>query len=102
MVPWQRASAAGRISWVRRRAADACGVEVPTQRPLVFLQSVLEKPEIGFVSLPVRTIRPDYELALNDDDLSALRFDDDIRPEIGTRCAVVWLMLFPSDGSLEA
>ena len=75
-------------------------VEVPAQRPLVFLQSV-EKPEICFVSLPVRTIQPDYEIVLSEDDKAALRIADDARPEIGADLLCLAL-LFPSEGRLEA
>jgi flagellar assembly factor FliW len=103
----------GRIDWDRRsELALPAGipgfedelrmvaVEVPAQRPLVFLQS-LEKPEICFVSLPVRTIRPDYQLALNEEDRIALEIGDGACPEIGADVLCLAL-LFPSDGSLEA
>jgi flagellar assembly factor FliW len=75
-------------------------VEIPAQRPLVFLQSA-EKPEVCFVSLPVRTIRPDYELALNEEDRTALEIGAESRPEIGADLLCLAL-LFPSSGGLEA
>jgi flagellar assembly factor FliW len=51
-------------------------------RPLAFLQS-LEHPGLCFLVLPVRTIRPDYQLALTDDDLELLRMPPGAGPEIG-------------------
>jgi len=75
-------------------------VEVPAQRPLVFLQSA-EKPEICFVSLPVRTIQPDYNVALSDEDRAALHIADDAHPEIGADL-ICLALLFPSENRLEA
>jgi flagellar assembly factor FliW len=75
-------------------------VEVPAQRPLVFLQSI-DKPEICFVSLPVRTIQRDYEIVLSEDDRAALRIADDAHPEIGVDLLCLAL-LFPSGNGLEA
>jgi flagellar assembly factor FliW len=75
-------------------------VEVPAQRPLVYLQSV-EKPNVCFVSLPVRTIRPDFEVTLSEEDRAALRIADDARPRIGDDILCLAL-LFPSGGALEA
>lgn len=75
-------------------------VEVPAQRPLVFLQSV-ERPEICFVSLPVLTIRPDFEVALTEEDRESLRLPDGASPQIGVNILCLAL-LFPAEGSLEA
>lgn len=75
-------------------------VEVPAQRPLVFLQSV-DKPGICFVSLPVRTIQQDYEIVLSEDDRAALRIAHDASPEIGVDLLCLAL-LFPSGNGLEA
>lgn len=57
-------------------------VEVPVQRPLVFLQS-LENPGTCFVSLPVRTIHPTYQLRLSEDDRTMLFFEPDRELIIG-------------------
>jgi len=75
-------------------------VEIPTQRPLVFLQSA-EKPEMCFVSLPVLAIKPDYELLLNEEDRSALRIEDESSAEIGVDLLCLAL-LFPAEGGLQA
>ncbi|MES1257432.1 MAG: flagellar assembly protein FliW [Acidobacteriota bacterium] len=74
-------------------------VEVPAQRPLVFLQSA-EKPEVCFVALPVRAIRPDFELSLSDDDRFVLRMDDSTRTEIGADVLCLAL-LFPGPAGIE-
>ena len=50
-------------------------VEVPLQRPIVFLQS-LDNPATCFVSLPVRTINPDYGLRLSEEDRASLLLDE--------------------------
>jgi flagellar assembly factor FliW len=74
-------------------------VEIPAQRPLVFLQSA-EKAEICFVALPVRVIRPDYELTLGDEDRIALRIEEEARPELGADVLCLAL-LFPANGGIE-
>jgi flagellar assembly factor FliW len=75
-------------------------VEVPAQRPLVFLQSA-ENPEVCFVCLPVRAIRPDYELVLSEDDRLALRIDEQANPQIGIDVLCLSL-LFPAAGRIES
>ena len=75
-------------------------VEVPAQRPLVYLQSV-EKPEVCFVSLPVRIIRPDFQVALSEEDRATLHIADDSTVRIGEDILCLAL-LFPSNGALEA
>jgi flagellar assembly factor FliW len=49
-------------------------VEIPSQRPLIYLQSP-EQPRVCFVTLPVLTIDPSFELRLSEDDRSLLEFD---------------------------
>lgn len=46
-------------------------VEIPSQRPLVYLQSA-EKGEICFLALPAGTVHPGFELRLSEDDRSLL------------------------------
>ncbi len=74
-------------------------VEIPAQRPLVYLQSA-EKAEICFVALPVRAVQPDYRLELSEDDKIALRLDEDCRPEIGADVLCLALLI-PFDGGVE-
>ncbi len=45
----------------------------PARPALVFLQS-LDRPDLCFPALPVRTVRPDYELALSAEDRELLGF----------------------------
>lgn len=49
-------------------------VEIPSQRPLVYLQSA-ENPEVCFIALPVLTVNPRFGLALSDEDRALLELD---------------------------
>jgi flagellar assembly factor FliW len=73
-------------------------VEVPAQRPLVYLQSV-DQAGVCFVSLPVRAISPGYELNLNEEDRAALLIEEDMQPEIGTDVLCLGL-LFPGESGV--
>jgi flagellar assembly factor FliW len=74
-------------------------LEIPAQRPLVFLQS-LERPDVCFVLLPVRTIDPAYELELSEDDRLTLLLDADQKPEIGVDVLCLALLL-PAAGVVQ-
>src|ERR1700688_1622255 len=74
-------------------------LEIPAQRPLVFLQS-LERPDLCFVSLPVRTVDPNYRLRLPEDDHLALLLDPDREPEIGVDVLCLVLLL-PEAGTMQ-
>jgi flagellar assembly factor FliW len=52
------------------------------QGGLIFLQS-LECPELCFLALPVKGLRPDYEIALTPEDREALGLPDGLTPIIG-------------------
>jgi flagellar assembly factor FliW len=61
-------------------------VEIPSQRPLVYLQSA-DQPKVCFLALPVLTVCPTFELRLSDDDRSLLEFGEFIlsdQPALGT------------------
>src|SRR5271165_6217224 len=73
-------------------------VEIPAQRPLVFLQSA-ERAEICFVTLPILTVQPNYQLALSEEDRTALRIPDNTRPEIGADVLCLALLI-PSNGGV--
>jgi flagellar assembly factor FliW len=66
---------------------EECRRFVPLQLPahagLVFLQS-LERADLCFLALPVKAIRPDYEVSLCSEDLDLLGFPEDFQPAIGT------------------
>jgi flagellar assembly factor FliW len=49
-------------------------VEIPSQRPLIYLQSALD-PGICFLTLPVLTVYPAFMLQLSEDDFGLLGFD---------------------------
>jgi flagellar assembly factor FliW len=49
-------------------------VEIPSQRPLVYLQSA-EKAEVCFLTLPVLAVHAGFELQLSDDDRALLELD---------------------------
>ncbi len=49
-------------------------VEIPSQRPLIYLQSA-EQAGVCFVSLPVLTVWPGFELRLSEEDQSILEFE---------------------------
>ena len=55
-------------------------VEIPSQRPLIYLQSV-EQAGVCFLTLPVLTVCPGFDLRLSEEDRSLLEFDRLILPE---------------------
>jgi flagellar assembly factor FliW len=57
-------------------------VEIPSQRPIVYLQSAVNA-EICFVALPVFVIMRDYALRLTEDERLELQFPDTLQPVIG-------------------
>jgi len=75
-------------------------VEVPAQRPLVFLQS-LDNPDTCFVSLPVRTIDPGYRILLSEEDRSALVFETDRELSIGADVLCLALLV-PFENTVQA
>jgi flagellar assembly factor FliW len=57
-------------------------LEVPTSRPIVFLQSV-RSPKLCFISLPAQTIDTDYTLSLTAPDLKSLGYSGAAPPRLG-------------------
>lgn len=57
-------------------------VEIPAQRPLVYLQS-LECAEVCFVALPVYVINPAFQLRLSEEERFLLQLPEDSDPVIG-------------------
>ncbi|MDT9136213.1 flagellar assembly protein FliW, partial [Escherichia coli] len=51
--------------------------------------------------LPVRTIKPDFEVALSEEERAVLGVADCVRPEIGTDL-ICLALLFPANAGLEA
>jgi flagellar assembly factor FliW len=75
-------------------------VEIPAQRPLVYLQSV-ERAEICFVALPVYVIDPAFQLLISDEDRSILDLPGDCDPVIGADVLCLALLM-PSGRSVQA
>ena len=49
-------------------------VEIPSQRPLIYLQSA-DTPAVCFVALPVLAVCPEFELRLSEEDRSLLELN---------------------------
>ncbi len=75
-------------------------VEVPAQRPLVFLQS-LETVGTCFVSLPVRAIFPGFQLRLSEEDRLTLLFDPERELAIGADVLCLALLV-PLENTVQA
>jgi len=58
---------------------------------LVFLQS-LEQPELCFLTLPVKGLRPDYQVALTQEDRETLGLTGAGVPEIGQEAAALAIL----------
>ncbi|MCU1263044.1 MAG: hypothetical protein JWO80_5929 [Bryobacterales bacterium] len=57
-------------------------VEVPGQRPLIYLQSI-NRPDLCLMTLPVHAICPEFELELLPEDGGLLGFPAGTHPRIG-------------------
>lgn len=57
-------------------------LDQPATKPLVFLQS-LSRPDLCFITAPVRAIEPGYRLTVSPEDLRLLELPEDRQPEIG-------------------
>src|SRR6266481_4371895 len=57
-------------------------VQHPEQSVLAFLQS-LESADLCFLALPVGWLRPDYQLAMAEEDLELLGLPANAKPELG-------------------
>jgi flagellar assembly factor FliW len=67
-------------------------LEIPAQRPLVYLQSV-ERAEICFVALPVYVIDPEFQLLISDEDRSILDLPEGCDPVIGADVLCLALLM---------
>jgi flagellar assembly factor FliW len=75
-------------------------VEVPAQRPFVFLQS-LEKPETCFVALPATVVSPAYQPHISEDDRHALLLEFDSEPALGQDILCL-VLLVPAGTTVQA
>jgi flagellar assembly factor FliW len=69
-------------------------MERPALRPLVFLQS-LENPALCFITLPARSVDPDYELSVSLEDLQVLGPTES--PTIGDSLACLAIVCLGQD-----
>jgi flagellar assembly factor FliW len=67
-------------------------VEIPAQRPLVYLQS-LDRAEICFVVLPVYVIDPEFQLRISEEEHALLQLPEDSGPVIGADVLCVALLM---------
>jgi flagellar assembly factor FliW len=74
-------------------------VEIPSQRPLVYLQS-LERDNLCFLAMPVLVIDPSFQLRLQDDEKAALLLPEDCEPVIGSDVLCLGLLV-PSDHTVH-
>lgn len=74
-------------------------IEIPEQRPLVYLHSVLN-PELCFLSMPAGVIVPHFEFTLCEEERAALGFTEH-EPLVPGRNLLVLALLFPVEGSLQ-
>lgn len=65
-------------------------LELPPSAPLVFLQS-LDRPELRFITLPVLSVDPGYQLQISTEDLLALGLPEEHQPDL--RAEVLCLVI---------
>ncbi len=103
----------GNVKWDRQRELFFPGglpgfeqehrmipVEIPAQRPLVYLQS-LEHEAVCFLCLPIRAIDPGYELNLSEDEKAMILLEEDSQPAIGPDVLCLGLLV-PSGLTVES
>jgi flagellar assembly factor FliW len=71
-------------------------VEIPSQRPLVYLQSLLH-PDICFAALPVFVIDPGFRLRLSDEERSLLELPEGCDPVVGADVLCLALLMSSGD-----
>lgn len=72
----------------------------PAKQPLVFLQSV-DDETLCFIAMPVRVLVPDYELAVEEQDLSALGWPTD-KPPTTNDLVCLAILTIPERGAATA
>jgi flagellar assembly factor FliW len=65
--------------------------------PLVYLQS-LEEAGLCFVTLPVRTVEPDYQLHVSDEDLEMVGLPKGRQPSIGSEVLALAVLSLRESG----
>jgi flagellar assembly factor FliW len=72
-------------------------VEIPSQRPLVYLQSLVN-PDVCFAALPVFVVNPAFQLHLSEDELFTLELPTESAPAIGADVICLALLISSGDG----
>ncbi|HWE49109.1 MAG TPA: flagellar assembly protein FliW [Bryobacteraceae bacterium] len=67
-------------------------VEIPVQRPLVYLQSI-ESADVCFLCLPVRVIDAGFTLEMSEDERASIFLPEDCAPEIGVDVLCLGLLV---------
>jgi flagellar assembly factor FliW len=80
---------------------DFLPIEVPSARPVVFLQSI-STPGLCFVSLPVTVIDPEYSLTLSEDCLEAIGWPPDGEPRVGEDVLCLAMLTIEENGPTTA
>jgi len=75
-------------------------VEIPAQRPLVYLQSA-DRAEVCFVCLPVLAIDRQFRLAMSEEERAALLLPENCAAEIGVDVLCLGLLM-PSGETVVA
>ena len=77
---------------------EQCRRFVPLQHPeqegIVFLQS-LDRVGLCFLALPVQAVRPDYALALSEEDAALLGYPEGFRPQLGRDVLAMAILCLP-------
>jgi flagellar assembly factor FliW len=71
-------------------------VEIPSQRPLVYLQSIIH-PDICFAALPVFVIDPLFRLRLSEEERLLLQLPEVCDPVVGTDVLCLALLMSSGD-----
>lgn len=76
-------------------------IEVPSVRPIVFLQSI-QRPSLCFVTLPILVIDPAYRLAVAPSDLELADLPADRQPVIGEDVLCLAILTLHKEGPATA
>lgn len=71
-------------------------VEIPSQRPLVYLQSLIHQ-DVCFAALPVFVIDPGFHLRLSDEERSLLQLPEGCDPAVGADVLCLALLMSRGD-----
>jgi flagellar assembly factor FliW len=76
-------------------------LELPSSRPLVFIQSVRSQ-NLCFLALPVQVVSPEYELSLRPEDVFALGYSPELPPAMGKQLLCLAILTICERGTATA